>query len=415
MSTASPHHVVVAGGGPAGVETILALRDLAGDRVRLTLVAPQDELEIKPMRVAAPFAVDRVRRYPLSEVVSAAGAEHLRTTLERVDAGARRVVLGDDRELRYDSLVVAVGARPRAPYSAALTFGATTGDVALNELLADLEGGWSRTVAFVVPPGVSWPLPLYEIALMTAREVRSMGEDAQLMIVTPEESPLAVFGPAASHAVGELLDEAGVAFRGGARAEVRPGGRLELHPGRETLQVPRVVTTPVLAGPRVAGLPSDAGGFLPIDDHARVRGVDGVYAAGDGADFPIKQGGIGCQEADAAAESIAARAGADVTPEAFRPVLRGKLLTGHGATYLRASVAGGDGEGSASDVELWWPPAKLSCRWLSRHLAQVDGVAQEDPQPGGTHGVDVDVELPAPMELRRRALSLDPYSAPARR
>ena len=83
------------------------------------------------------------------------------------------------------------------------------------------------------------------------------------------------------------------------------------------------------------GLPSDAEGFLVTDDHARVQGVPDVYAAGDVTAFPVKQGGIACQQADAAAADIAARAGAPVEPEPFSPVLRGMLLTERWARFLR--------------------------------------------------------------------------------
>ena len=83
------------------------------------------------------------------------------------------------------------------------------------------------------------------------------------------------------------------------------------------------------------GLPADAEGFLVTDDHARVQGVPDVYAAGDITAYPIKQGGIACQHADAAAEHIAARAGAPIEPEPFTPVLRGLLLTERWARFLR--------------------------------------------------------------------------------
>ena len=55
------------------------------------------------------------------------------------------------------------------------------------------------------------------------------------------------------------------------------------------------------------------------DVHGRVIGAPDVYAAGDVTAFAVKQGGIACQQADAAAEHIAARAGADVEPAALHP------------------------------------------------------------------------------------------------
>jgi hypothetical protein len=58
----------------------------------------------------------------------------------------------------------------------------------------------------------------------------------------------------------------------------------------------------------------------------------------------VKQGGLATQQADAVAEAIAARAGAAVTPQPFRPILRGMLLTGESPRYLRTELGatGGD-------------------------------------------------------------------------
>src|SRR3954468_18781974 len=416
MTSSAPLNVVVAGGGVAALEAAMALHDLAGDRVRLTLVAPEPEFELKALRTAEPFAAGHVPRYALAELAARLEVTLRAGTLSGVDTARRTVVLADGAELPYDALVVAVGARPRAAYRRAITFGADDRTELLNALLADLDEHYSRSVAFIVPPGVTWSLPLYEIALMTAREVHSMGiDDVRFELITPESTPLMLFGPDASDAAARLLETAGVGFRGGAYADVDARGQIRLMPGGDVFDAERIVALPVMDGPAVEGLPRDEHGFIPIDDRGRVPVVEDVYAAGDGADFPIKQGGLACQQADAIAHELACRAGADIEPEPFRPVLRGKLLTGNGATYLRSSITGGDGEDATSDTELWWPPAKLSGRWLSRHLARVDGARQERAQPGAAgDGVDVEVHLPSPMELRRRALSLDPYSAPAR-
>ena len=49
-------HVVIVGGGVAGLEALMALRDLAGDRVELTLVAPDPDFTYKPLAVEEPFS-----------------------------------------------------------------------------------------------------------------------------------------------------------------------------------------------------------------------------------------------------------------------------------------------------------------------------------------------------------------------
>jgi sulfide:quinone oxidoreductase len=91
-----------------------------------------------------------------------------------------------------------------------------------------------------------------------------------------------------------------------------------------------------------------------------------VYAAGDATDFEIKQGGIACQQADAAAEAIAARAGVAIDPAPFAPVLRGLLLTEHDTRWLqrdRERELGADGHGEPE-----WPQIKFVGRELSRLL-----------------------------------------------
>ena len=66
-------------------------------------------------------------------------------------------------------------------------------------LLRDLEEGYAKRLAIVVPPGSVWPLPAYELALMTAGEVEAMGQDdVSITVVTPEHAPLSLFGEEAS-------------------------------------------------------------------------------------------------------------------------------------------------------------------------------------------------------------------------
>ena len=394
-----PRHVVIAGGGIAGLETLLALRDLATAEVRVTLVSPESEFEVKPLRTAEPFSVDHVRRYDLAETCARVGADFVHDALTAVDPEARSVTVAGGGSLGYDELVLALGARPRAPFAKALTFGADRDTSILAGLLSDLEAGYSKSVAFVVPTGVAWPLPLYELGLLTAGEVASMGiDDVEFEIVTPEPEPLALFGPRASDALFGLLREAGIAFRGGE--EVTDRARLE---------AARVVTIPLLDAIPIAGVPADDDGFIPIDDEGSVEVLEHVYAAGDGANYPVKQGGLACQQADAVATAIAKAAGADVEPRPFRPVLRGKLLTGRGAQYLRQQLHVEGSRGMASDFELWVPPTKVSGHYLSQWLELANAASTRSEHEDH---IDVEVPLPGPYELGRDALRLDPLGRP---
>jgi sulfide:quinone oxidoreductase len=192
----------------------------------------------------------------------------------------------------------------------------------------------------------------------------------EIAVVTPEDTPLALFGSAASETVSGLLEAREVALVTGRYPVALDHGTLRLAP-RGGLLADCVVALPRLRGEPIAGVPHDGHGFVPTDRHGRVKGADGLLAAGDITTFPIKQGGLAAQQATAAAESIAAQAAADVRPEPFRPILRGLLLTGDAPAYLRAELSGGRGNTAVADFQpLWWPPAKIVGRRLAPFLAE---------------------------------------------
>ena len=299
-------------------------------------------------------------------------------------------------QLSYDVLVVAAGAVP-VPAARGMTAfdGSLDAAKAMHGLVQDIEGGYTTRVAFVAPPGGAWPLPLYELALMLAERAFEMGIDPELHFVTLEDAPLAIFGPEAAREVAKLLSVAGIIVHTSSRVERLEHGHLHLAPGGEDLAMQRVVTLPRLAGPAIDGLPADTDGFLVTDAHARVAGVPDVYAAGDVTAFPIKQGGLACQQADAAAEHIAARAGAALDPTPFTPVLRGMLLTERWSRFLRRDVDAD--ESAVAGRALWWPPAKIAGRELAGYLQSLDD------DFGGVHGLPVESRVGADTRAGRRS------------
>jgi sulfide:quinone oxidoreductase len=395
----TPTHVVIAGGGVAAVELVLALHDLAADRVRITIVAPNPDFVLRPLRTAEPFAVDHVRRHSLAALAQRTGATLVADAVERVDPDRHELLLAGGETIAYDALVMAVGALHKTAFARATTFTGDTSMISFNGLLADIDESYTHEVTFVVPPRTSWTLPLYELALMTAREARSMCMGGvHLEIVSPEETPLALFGPEASTAVAELLRQAHIDFRGSTYAHADPDGRLVLTPSGERLDTGRTVTLPAIAGPWIAGLAADAQGFIEVDEQLRVTGAPDVFAAGDGTTFAVKQGGIACQQADAIAERVAADAGAPVDPTPFRPVLRGRLLTGAGTQYLEHDLAGGTGADAPPVLQLWSVARKVDGRYLSPWLAEQEGGAEETVDAAAqAAGIDVSIPLDAPL------------------
>ena len=374
-----PLHLLIAGGGVAGLEALIAARSLAGDRLAITLLDPADDFTYQPMSVAEPFARRGAETTSLDKVARDFSAERVKDSLDRVDPGKHEVVTGSGQTIGYDVLFTALGARRRPALPKATTFRGQEDSESVHGLIQDIEGGYVKSVAFVVPGGVTWPLPLYELALMAAQRAHDMSQHVAVSVITPEDTPLAVFGQEASAAVADLIREAGIELHTAAYADVEDH-RLHLRPSGGDLEVDRVVALPVLEGPAPRGLPADERGFIPTDSHGRVRGVDDVYAAGDGTQFPVKQGGVAAQQADIAIADIVGRVGVKVeAQETFRPVLRAKLLTGRGQRFLRGDEAmGGQGSSSeASDQALWWPPSKIAGAYLAPYLAGPDAAPPE--------------------------------------
>jgi sulfide:quinone oxidoreductase len=219
------------------------------------------------------------------------------------------------------------------------------------------------------------------------------GRDVELVIVTPEREPLALFGPAATEAIEALLADAVVGVRTGAYADALVDGELVLA-GDGPIPADAAIALPRLRGRRIDGIPQTIEGFVPMDSHALVVGLRDVYAAGDVTSFPVKQGGIAAQQAEVAAISIAISAGADLEPSVFRPILRGVLLTGGTSRFLRRELTGGFGETSFAGTEpLWWPPAKIVGRYLAPFLAGLAGVEAPPAVATPPGSVDIEVEL----------------------
>ena len=359
----------------AALEAMVALRKLAGELVEVELLSPDTDFFYRPLSVAEPFGLGTVLRFDLASLARGCGARHSLGALVGVDAEARRVRTSRNVAFEYDALLIAVGARPREALPGALTFRGEADVRLVTGLLDDLDRGRVRRVAFALPGGVTWPLPLYELALLTAEHLqRAENTEAELTVVTPEDAPLGLLGSEASEAVTARLREHGITLVTGAYPDAFAGGELRLVPG-PPIAADVVVALPRLRGVPLAGVPQDDEYFVHVDATCRVPGLDDVYAAGDVTTFPVKQGGLAAQQADAAAETIAAAAGADVVASPFDPVLRG-LVLGSSPLFLRAELGGGRGLRSrAADEALWWPAGKIAARYLSPYLAEHAGLA----------------------------------------
>lgn len=381
-------NTVIAGGGVAGLEALLALHATARNHTRLTLIAPDSDFSYRPLAVAEPFGLGHAHRVPLTKFAAEAEAELVIDAVVGVDDAAREVRLRDGGSLPFEALIVAPGGRAVAGVKGATTWWPGGDADSYGGLLRDIDEGFAKRIAIVIPPGAVWPLPAYELALMTAGEARAMGQsDVEVTVVTPEREPLTLFGEQAGAALREELRFAGVDLRTGAVARATDGGGLVLEPGGERLDVQRAFAIPRIVGPALDGLACDEEGFILAGDDARVQGAERTWAAGDGIASPIKFGGLATHQARVAAAGVARLAGVTV-PDPGEPVIHGRLLVGQRTRRLR-------GRGDAEGAPLWWPHGKVAGEYLPRWLAQ-HGVAPPAaaPAPEG-EGVKVERSLRA--------------------
>jgi len=373
MST-TRFRVLIAGGGVAALEAVLALQELDQDRtLHVEVIAPETRFVYRPLSVRDPFGPRATRSYDLVGLVEGAGAELHHGQVDAVEPDARFVTLGDGTRLDYDALLLATGVVRRPAIHGVSTFAGAADAPAFKSFVGALCRGAYRRVAFIVPPGPVWPLPMYELALQAATQLRSQSPQLhgiQLAVISPERAPLEVFGAVASRAVEGVLHDHGITMHPGSYVESLSEGQLHLDM-QGSVHVDAAWSAPRLL-PRVPhGVPLASDGFVPVDAAGRVNGFVDLFAAGDMTIGRPKQGGVATQQAATAAGAIAALAGLIREPTPAPPVLRAMLLTGGEPLWLRSDPAS-DTPSEAAHEPLWWPPHKIFGQHLAPVLAELE-------------------------------------------
>jgi sulfide:quinone oxidoreductase len=200
--------------------------------------------------------------------------------------------------------------------------------------------------------------------------LRRHGVQAELTLVTGEPAPLAILGACAAAQLHSTLGAHGVHVVESAYVRSIGYGEMELAPLARRVIVERVIAAPRLAGPRLSHLPTDREGFVEVDPHGRVPGLDGVFAAGDCTAFPVKHPSIAAQQADAVASAIAEGAGRPGAAEPFKPVLR-CILPSQLRWYVNAPLTGGQGDATQiSALPLWSSELRFDARFLAQQLGR---------------------------------------------
>lgn len=107
----SAGHVVVIGGGYGGATAARYLRVWSGGRIRVTLVEPNPDFVSCPMSNLVLEGALSIGDVTVSyeDLQRRHGVKWVRDTVERIDAGGRRVVLKSGVGIAYDRLIVSPG------------------------------------------------------------------------------------------------------------------------------------------------------------------------------------------------------------------------------------------------------------------------------------------------------------------
>src|SRR6266511_3660721 len=235
-SPAAPFRVVIAGGGVAAIEAALALREIAPERTALAIATAAPEFVYRPLAVLRPFRSRPTYRIELNRVAADLGAELVAADAVAVEADRRQLVLASGRRLSYDALLIAIGARAEAIVGGGTLTPWDWGEGhAFRSILAALTKGEAKSVTFIVPAGLTWTLPLYELALLTSAQLRKEGvDDALLSLVTAEQAPLEDFSAEASATVARLFRERRITLLTGAEVTGIEAGTVRTSSGAST-------------------------------------------------------------------------------------------------------------------------------------------------------------------------------------
>jgi NADH dehydrogenase len=311
--------ILIVGGGYIGLYTALGLlKRVRPGLLDVTVVAPESFMVYQPFLPEAASGALEPRHVviPLRRVLK--GARVITGWLHSVDHRARRAVVrpaeGDPIEIRYDHIVIGLGAVSRVlpvPGLAERAVGFTSVPEAIylrNRVLDRMDLAEStddpdvrrRALTFVFVgggySGVQGMAELEDLARDACRYYRKVRrEDMRWVLVEAAPSILPEIGEELAGYAIERLRARDIDLHLATRLESAEGGKMALSDGT-TFQADTLVwTAGVRAAPMVErlGFPTGDRGRLVVDRYLRVESADGAWAAGDCAEVPdVVAGGI---------------------------------------------------------------------------------------------------------------------------
>ena len=284
--------VVILGGGFGGITTALDLRQALGPEHSVTLVhrRPRFLMGIRKLWIVAGTGTRAEGERSLA-ALQARGVDVRQAAVTAIDTTSR-LVRTDSGDLRYDFLVVALGAEPRPDLVPGFTEAAYNlydpeGCEGLATRLASLERG--RVVIGVAGVPYKCPPAPYECAMLLDEAFRKRGvRDAiEIRTFTVQPMSLPVLGRKRCDELEERLSAKGIGFEAKKKLIRLEGSRVVFEDG--SLEADVLAIVPPHRPPAVvnASALTGAGEWISVDRGTLRAGPPGVYAIGDVTDIPI--------------------------------------------------------------------------------------------------------------------------------
>jgi sulfide:quinone oxidoreductase len=300
--------VLILGGGFAGIQTAIQLQK--SGKFKVTLVSDRDYLYLYPISIWVPVRqIDfKNTKVPLAKIREKYPFEVIVDSVKEIKASDRQVVC-EKQALSYDYLVVAFGAdkmKHKGIENTLSICGKPEVSLSIRDGIDELieKGSGKIAIGFggnpkdksAVRGGPAFELMFNIHNLLKKKKIR---KNFELTFFAPMEEPGARMGKGALPMLNKMFDQYQIAKRFGKKITGFGPGSVVFEDDSK-LEADLTLFIPASAGHHVlqnSDLPLTEAGFVQIDTHCQVRGLENVYAIGDisameGPEWIAKQGHV---------------------------------------------------------------------------------------------------------------------------
>jgi sulfide:quinone oxidoreductase len=357
-------HVVIAGGGFAGLTAAYTVRAALRPSDRVTLVAPNPYFVFLPSLVRAALGEPLLHSsFPLDAALAAHDIDYVHGSVRAVQVD-EHAIRTDDGELRYDRLIVATGGRPDTTSIPGLAgefrlASWVVGEDSAMEARNTIRHLFEQPGPVVIgaAQGASYISGAYELAFSLDAELRRRGirDRVPLTFVTAEPyiGHLGIGQTAAGAHLQRMLADRNIETRVGVSIEGVDRHAVKISAG-ESLETQTAIIMPPFTGAvdiwKSADL-TDKSGMIPVTPQYRHTTQPDIYAAGVASYFreptkplgwvhPPGTGYLSVRMGKAAAQNVAASLECGATAKRTLPYVFDVRIIDGGSTGLLLSSRG---------------------------------------------------------------------------